>query len=47
MDNGAIALFKFELLDNEIAITAEKHYRLVPSSDLTTAELEIYKTRAN
>jgi hypothetical protein len=29
MSNGAIALFAFELTDQGIAITAEKHYRLV------------------
>jgi hypothetical protein len=47
MDNGAIALFEFELAQGEIAITVEKHYRLVDSSELSENELERYKTRSN
>mgnify|MGYP001611959111 CR=1 FL=1 len=47
MTNGAIALFEFELTGQEIAITSEKHYRLVRPDELTVEELEKYKTRIN
>ncbi|NBA84986.1 endonuclease [Emticicia sp. CRIBPO] len=47
MTNGDIALFEFEMGDNEIAISAEKHYRLVSHDELTFEELEKYKSRVN
>jgi hypothetical protein len=47
MSNGAIALFEFELTDEGIAVTSEKHYRLVRPEELSTKELENYKTRIN
>lgn len=46
MENGAIALFEFEQsLEGEIAISSEKHYRLVKPNELSVEELEQYKTR--
>jgi len=45
MKNGAIALFEFELNSNGIAITAEKHYRLVAPDNISLDELESYKIR--
>jgi hypothetical protein len=45
MSNGAIALFEFELTDEGIAITSEKHYRLVRPDELSTEELQNYQTR--
>lgn len=47
MSNGAIALFEFELSDQGIVITAEKHYRLVRPEELSLDEIENYKTRIN
>lgn len=47
MSNGAIALFEFELSDQGIAITSEKHYRLVGYDELSVEELNSYKTRIN
>lgn len=47
MSNGAIALFEFELTNEGIALTSEKHYRLVRPDELSTEELENYKTRIN
>ena len=41
-----IALFAFETGTNGIAISTEKHYRLVPSANLTAADLENYRTRS-
>lgn len=45
MNDGAIALFEFELTDQGVAITAEKHYRLVRPDELSSEELENYKVR--
>lgn len=47
MTNGAIALFEFEVTKEGIAITAEKHYRLVRPEELSSEELENYKARIN
>lgn len=41
-----IALFAFEEAGaNGVAISSEKHYRLVPADSLTTADLANYRTR--
>ncbi len=45
MPNKSISLFEFELTEEGIAITSEKHYRLVPPDEVTMEELEKYKTR--
>ncbi len=45
MTNGTIALFEFELSDEGISIASEKHYKLVKPDELSSAELEKYKTR--
>lgn len=47
MSDGVIALFEFEMGENGVAITAEKHYQLVAPTDLTAAELEDYSKRAD
>lgn len=41
-----IALFETELTPEGIRVVAEKHYRLVPSSDLTNEELAQYQRRS-
>lgn len=46
MSNGTIALFEFEMNNSIIAITSEKHYRLVNPDELTFEELDNYKTRS-
>jgi len=45
MMNGAIALFEFELGDSGIAISSEKHYRLVMPEELSKEELSTYSKR--
>jgi hypothetical protein len=47
MTHGTIALFEFESTEQGIAIISEKHYRLVKPEDLSSEELENYKTRLN
>jgi hypothetical protein len=45
MTNEVIALFEFEQTATGIAISSEKHYRLVHSEELSLEELENYKGR--
>ena len=40
-----IALFEFEKSDEGIAVSLEKHYRLVPGEDVTSSDLEAYRER--
>lgn len=47
MDDGAIALFEFELGENGVTISSEKHYQLVSPKEVTDADLEIYRERLN
>jgi hypothetical protein len=46
MDDALIALFEFEQTDEGIRVSAEKHYKLVSSDDLTPEELETYRRRS-
>ena len=41
--NDVIALFEFVLVDSEVKIASERHYRLVPPDALTTEDLETYR----
>jgi hypothetical protein len=45
MQDGKIAMFSFEYVENEIKISSERHYSLVESNDLSMDELEAYKKR--
>ena len=42
-----IALFEFELQDNEVKIASEKHYQLVDPEDVTVADLQRYRNRSS
>ena len=46
-ENNVIALFAFEEGESGVAITDEKHYRLVPPELMTDADLENYRKRTN
>jgi hypothetical protein len=46
ISDDVIAMFAFEVGENGLAISSEKHYRLVQPSDLTAEELEGYSNRA-
>lgn len=46
MDDKVIALFEFEKTETSIAISMEKHYRLVPPEQMTTSDLENYRMRS-
>lgn len=45
MEPTLIALFEFEIENNELRVAHEKHYRLVAPDELSPAELEKYKKR--
>jgi hypothetical protein len=45
VSSGVIALFQLEDTEEGIKISAEKHYQLVPSEDLTDVELSSYRHR--
>ncbi|MBU0510598.1 MAG: endonuclease [Chloroflexi bacterium] len=45
MEDSLIALFELELTEKGIAISSEKHYRLVHPDELTKEELENYRYR--
>jgi len=46
IDDDLIALFEFEEGESGIAISLEKHYRLVPPEEVTPDDLDTYKTRS-
>lgn len=45
MNNGTIALFEFEMLDGEVSLRQERHYRLIEPSSLTDEDLREYRRR--
>lgn len=45
MDNDLIALFSFADSESGVVLLDEKHYRLVPQDEITTADLEAYRAR--
>lgn len=45
MQDDLIAMFAFELNDGEVAITSEKHYRLVAPEEIDDSDLAAYQTR--
>ncbi|MFH1012036.1 MAG: endonuclease [bacterium] len=47
VEDDLIALFEFEDSADGIVIVREKHYRLVPSDQLTEAELKTYQQRTD
>ena len=43
MDEGIIALFEFEVGENGVTVSAERHYQLVPPDQLSLEDLETYR----
>lgn len=46
MPDGVIALFELEVSTDSLRISAERHYHLVPASDLSPEDLQAYRRRA-
>ncbi|MDQ2785664.1 MAG: endonuclease [Chloroflexota bacterium] len=47
VDTDLIALFDFEESENGVAVSSERHYRLVPPDGVTSADLASYRIRPN
>lgn len=47
MANDVIALFEFEKSKQSVAVSSEKHYKLVPYAELTEADLLAYRDRVS
>jgi hypothetical protein len=45
MPNEAIALFEFEQADGNVAIIAERHYRLVAPDEVSADDIQQYRSR--
>jgi hypothetical protein len=45
MEGGIIALFEFEKADENVRISSEKHYKLVPPEEVTDEDLKNYHQR--
>ena len=46
MSGDLISLFEFEQVEDSVAITMERHYRLVPSEDVETDDIKRYGVRS-
>ena len=45
MDNDTIALFEFEIQNDDVRIVSERHYQLVELEQMTTEDLRSYRQR--
>jgi virulence-associated protein VagC len=45
MENDTLALFEFELQDDEVRIVSEKHYQIVEPEQMTVEDLQRYRLR--
>ena len=45
MEGDLIAMFEFEDTEDGIAVSSEKHYRLVPHEEMTVADIKAYRER--
>ena len=43
MDGEVVALFELALVDDEVRVVEERHYRLVPARDLDRAAIRAYR----
>ncbi|MBU9292116.1 endonuclease [Burkholderia multivorans] len=47
MSNGRIAMFELTVEDDEVKVVDEKHYQLVPATDISAEDLRNYATRGD
>jgi hypothetical protein len=45
MSDDIIAMFELAIQKDEVKVVEEKHYRLVPSADITEEDLKLYSGR--
>ena len=43
IDNGVVALFELTLQDGDVKVVDERHYKLVPHSDLDASAIRNYR----
>ena len=43
IDNGVVALFELTLQDGDVKVVDERHYKLVPHSDLDALAIRNYR----
>jgi len=43
MEDGVVAMFELKIEDDELKVVEERHYKLVPSSELDIKELSTYR----
>ncbi len=44
MEDDLIAIFELTVQDEQVRLVSEKHYRLVPSSEISPEDLSLYRT---
>ena len=45
MEDQRIAVFELLIQDEQVKVVDEKHYKLVPASEISKKDLEIYRAR--
>jgi len=45
MDDQRIAMFELLIQDEQVKVVDEKHYKLLPASEISKSDLEIYRAR--
>lgn len=43
MDGGVVALFELTLQDDEVKVVEERHYKLVPATELDKDAIKTYR----
>ncbi len=47
MEDDLIAIFELTVQDEQVKLISEKHYRLVPSAEISSKDLCLYRTASN
>ena len=45
MAKGRIAMFELAMQDGDVKVVAEEHYQLVPAAEITSEDLDVYRTK--
>jgi len=45
MRDGVIAMFELTVQRGEVEVVEERHYRLVPASEISGEDLQLYSSR--
>jgi len=47
MEDDLIAIFELTVQDEQVKLVSEKHYQLVPSADISSKDLTLYRSASN